>query len=216
MVQTKGDVLQYRSSEKPRILRHYTEQGAQPLGIQLAQRHAVQPHLARVRLIPPLQQSSNGRLATARCPHDRRRGSGLQLQVEVPQHRLAWACGVSEGDVIKCHLHPQLGREDRAQRGGALGPRRRHDAGRRRHLRVLEDVARRAYRLHQLAVLAADGQRGAHHGVHVQHRGCELLGGDPPARDQCAACSQCHCLDPLCETVVEGGVEPVGCGPLVL
>mmetsp|Transcript_47180 Transcript_47180/g.113163 ORF Transcript_47180/g.113163 Transcript_47180/m.113163 type:complete len:410 (-) Transcript_47180:472-1701(-) len=206
------NVLQDSGSKEPWVLGHEAKQRPHPAWVEAPERRAVQEHLAGVRLVPALQQRGHGALAAAGGAHERRRGARRQLQVQALQHQLAGARGVGEGHAAELHLRAQL-LPLQPPPAARLLPQ---DAGAGRHARVLEDPARGADGLHELPVLPAHRERGAHDGVDVEHGRGQLLGTHDALRDEQPTRAQCDGLDALGEAAVEHDVEPIGSCSLVL
>ena len=93
------DVCGDRVGEEERVLEHHADAASQRLQRGVAHVDAVDRHRARVHVVEPGQQQSDGRLSRARPAHERDRLARRDVQGEIAQHRLCRR--VAEGHVVE-------------------------------------------------------------------------------------------------------------------
>jgi hypothetical protein len=92
------------SGEEDRFLRHETDLRSEPLHIQFANVDAVQAHTATERIIKPLDQRDDGRLARSRSTHESCRLACRERKAEVLKDVNLWACRVIEVNILNSNF----------------------------------------------------------------------------------------------------------------
>ena len=120
--QAVGDVVGDAGAENERILRHQREFMPQRLRIDLGDIDPVERDDAPGRIVEPLQQLENGRLAGARGTDERDHLTRHDAKAHALEHVLLGPRGVGEADVREGDLAARRARQ-RQRMGGRDDPR---------------------------------------------------------------------------------------------
>ena len=101
---TKADVVARGGGKDDRVLRHQRDMTTEGIAHQRCQRHTVQTHLARLRIVKPLNHLDNRGLARPRRADEGNRFTRLNGQVHLIQRRCIRPRRIGERDIIKRQL----------------------------------------------------------------------------------------------------------------